>query len=93
MEDGHHVADWEGEDARSVTVMDGDSAVTVTKLQSRRSEFKARLGRLRQDPDDASHLHCFMRLDMQVGKNDTGQEGFAEISLEAFGPGFEPGFA
>jgi hypothetical protein len=93
MEDGHRVAAWPGEDTRSVTVTDLDSAVTVTKLHSRRAEFKVRLGRLRQDPDDASQLHCFMSLDVQVGEGDQGQEGFAEMSLEAFGPGFEPGTA
>jgi hypothetical protein len=32
-----------------------------------------------------------MTLDLQVGEGDNGQEGFAEVSLEAFGPGFEPG--
>jgi hypothetical protein len=93
MADGHHVAEWPGEDARTLTVVNGDAAVTVTKLHTRRAEFRVRLGRLRQDPEDASQLHAFMSLDVQVGENDNGREGFAEMSLEAFGPGFQPGAA
>jgi hypothetical protein len=92
MDDGRRVAEWPGEDTRSVTVTaPGGSAVTVTKVHSRRRELKVRLDGLFPDPDDPNLLQCFMTLDLQVGEGDNGQEGFAEVSLEAFGPGFEPG--
>ena len=94
MDDGHRVAEWPGEDTRSVTVTaPGGSAVTVTKVHSRRRELKVRLGPLLTDWDDSNLFRCFMTLDLQVGEGDNGQEGFAEVSLEAFGPGFEPGLA
>jgi hypothetical protein len=91
MNDGRRVAEWPGEDTRSVTVTaPGGSAVTVTKVHSRRRELKVRLDGLFPDPDDSNLLQCLMTLDLQVGEGDNGQEGFAEVSLEVIGPGYEP---
>jgi hypothetical protein len=65
--------------------------VTVTKVHSSKAQFKVRLSRLRLDPGDEDLLHCFMRLDVQVGEGDRGKEGFAEMTLEAWGPDAGPG--
>jgi hypothetical protein len=37
-------------------------------------------------------VHDSNVIEVQVGDNDNGREGFAEMSPEAFGLGFEPGF-
>lgn len=92
LEDGNHVGAWHGEEGSlKLTSTQDDAVVTVTKSNARPAELKVRLGRLREDPNDRERMRCFMSVDVQVGLDDNGREGFAELSLVARGPGYAPG--
>ncbi|MER5326915.1 hypothetical protein [Streptosporangium roseum] len=92
LNDGRRMVDWPGEETRSLTVTaEDETTLTVTKRLTQRSSVKIRLGRMVADPDDQNLLHCFLRMDLQVGQGDRGKEGFAELVIEGWAPRHEIG--
>jgi hypothetical protein len=91
MRDGRRIYDWPEEDTRTLTRdFDDRPAISVHKRTSRPAEIRMRLGGLVPDPAGTDELRCFLDFWIRVGEGDRGQEGFAELTVEAWGPAPEP---
>jgi hypothetical protein len=91
LSDGLRVYEWPGEGQRRLNgSFNGRPAITVRKLTSRPEEFRMRMSGIAANPVDPAELRCFLDLWIRVGEGDRGQEGFAEIEVEGWGPPAPP---